>query len=136
MPLHRRVYDVHLNPAGYDPTTADPFDVAGVTTRRVVVTHADQMRGELEAGKRGLSADQPQNLTSVIVWCALVRTGAYTGKYDQFRNLDCAGMESPDPETEAANVVPPTTEPSSYGSDSPITSPATPTGQTPTSTSD
>lgn len=137
MPLKRKVYDVHLNPDGYDPATADPFDVSDITTHRVVVTHADQMRGELEAGKRGIPDSAGQNLTSVILWCALTRTGVYAGKYDQFRNADCAGMEYVDPDESGEPAeVPPTAEPSGSASSSLSTSLEPLTGSTPTSTSD
>lgn len=133
----RRVYAVHVNPPGYDAATADPFDVEGVTTHLVPVIHADQMVGEREAMKKGLTLDLPQNVTSVIVWSAMRRRGLYTDTYETFRDRDCVGIENAvrpgeDPEGDA---VPPTSEPSGSASTSPATSPdSSPTGSTPTST--
>ena len=95
MTIRRKVYDVHLNPPTYDPAV-DPFDTTGITTHRVVVTHGDQLRGELEAGKRGLTLDAGQNVTSLILWLALKRTGVYTGRYEQFEG-EVAALESVDP---------------------------------------
>lgn len=124
MPITRRVYDVHLNPEGYDPATADPFDVEGVTTHRITVIHADQMVGEREALRRGVTFDQAQNMTSVIVWCALRRLGLYKGKYESFRDVDLLDIGNPDRSQEQEVEVPPTEEPSGSASNSHEPSPA------------
>ena len=127
--IERRVYDVYLNP---DEPSTDPFSTEGVTCHRVVVTHADQLRGELEGAKRGVSLDAGQNITSVIVWCALVRSKLYDRKYESFRDADCADIKSPRPPEVAVEPVPPTVEPSPFGSSSPTLSPdSSPIGSTP-----
>lgn len=145
MSVTRRVYDVHLNPEGYDPATAaDPFDVSGVVTHRVVVIHADQMVGEREGLRRGITLEQAQNITSVIVWCALRRLRVYADTYEAFRDRALLDITNPDRPEEgqtrdsSGNVeeeVPPTGEPSPSASGSHTTTPdSSPTGLTPTST--
>lgn len=121
--ITRRVYDVFLNPDSLD-LTADPFNTEGVTCQRVVVTHADQLRGELEGAQRGITLDQPQNITSVIVWCALVRNKLYNRKYESFRDADCADIKSPEAPEVSESPVPPTVEPSRSDSILHTTSPA------------
>lgn len=134
MPLERLVYDVHLNPDDYDPK-ADPFNTDGVVVHRVVVTHADQLRGEMESARRGITdARLGQAMTSIILWVALVRLGLYERTYESFRDADCALMESVRAPQEDV-VVPPTVEPQGSESASPIPSPdSSPIGSTPTST--
>lgn len=143
--LKRRVYDVALNPESFDPETSDPFDTSGVEVHRVVVIHADQMFGEREAMKRGITTDAAQNMTSVIVWCALRRSAKFDGTYEDFRDrrlLDILNPERPDEGQErehdgsVVETVPPTTEPYGSASSSPVvtTGPES-TGSTPTSTS-
>lgn len=130
----RRVYKVLMNPAGYDPLTADPFDEEGIEEVLCPVVHADQMVGEREAMKRGVTLDQAQNVTSVIVWCAMRRRGFFSGTYEEFRDLSCVDIQNAprpgeDPEGEE---VPPTEEPSGSASTSPEPSPASgSTGLTP-----
>lgn len=142
--FNRRVYDVALNPEDFDPETSDPFDTSGVEVHRVVVIHADQMFGEREALKRGITLDQNQNMTSVIVWCSLKRSGTFTGTYEEFRDrrlLDIANATRPgegqevDPETGGVvEPVHPTEEPSGSNSSSPASSPASSTGPSPSTT--
>ena len=133
--ITRRVYDVYLNPDGLD-LAADPFNTEGITCHRVVVTHADQLRGELEAAKRGVDLSLAQNVTSIFVWASLVRHGFYDRKYDAFRAADCADIKSPTPPgPEGEETVPPTGEPSGSVSPSPRASRrSSTTGYTPTST--
>lgn len=110
----RLVYSVALNPDGYDPATADPFDVEGVTTHLVPVIHADQMVGERTAMAKGITLDLGQNVTSVIVWSAMRRRGLYAGTYEEFRDRDCLSIDNarrPDADP-AGDPVPPTSEPS------------------------
>lgn len=132
----RRVYLVIMNPAGYDPLTADPFDEAGIEEVIVPVLHADQMVGEREAMKLGITLDQPQNVTSVIVYCAMKRRGLYPGTYPEFRDLGCVDIkDAPRPagavDTEA-DVIPPTEVSPESVSTSPGTSLASgSTGSTP-----
>lgn len=131
----RKVYRVNLNPEGYDPATADPFDEEGITSVVVPVIHADQMVGEREAAKMSLTLDLPQNVTSVIVWCALRRRSLYTGTYHDFRDRDCVSIENASRPSPEGEVVPPTEGSSGSASTSPGTSPASEsTGSTQTST--
>lgn len=117
----RRVYSVTLNPLGYDPLNGDPFDEEGIEEVVVPVVHADQMVGEREAMKRGVTLDEAQNVTSVIVWCAMKRRGLFTGTYESFRDercLDIANAARPgtdhqaEAEAEEGEEVPPTEGPS------------------------
>lgn len=89
MPLVRPKYRVYLNPTEEHP---DP----PVDGQEVEVTHGDQLRGELEAGKQGLPAikDAPMNHTTVWLWCAMVRLGLYRGDFRQFKLTDLAGLEA------------------------------------------
>lgn len=135
--ITRKVYDVFINPDDLD-LASDPFSTEGVVCHRVTVTHADQLKGELEAAKRGIDSRLGTTITSVILWSALVRLGLYDRKYESFRDADCADLQSVTPPGEAPEgvPVPPTEEPSGSASPSPTTSPdSSPTGSTPTSTS-
>lgn len=139
----RRVYDVALNPESFDPLTSDPFDETGVTVHRVTVIHADQMLGEREAMRRGITTEQPQNMTSVIVWCAMRRAGLFTGTYEEFRDARLLDIGNPDRPGEGQEVtaagsvvedVPPTVGRSDSASSWPGSSPVPLSGSTPTST--
>lgn len=59
----------------------------------VEVRWADQVRGELEAGRHGINAKaQPLAMTEVWLWASMTRTGDYAGKFPEFRRL-MAGLE-------------------------------------------
>jgi len=75
MSLTRTSYDVYL-------TGPDGAEIE----HRVEITHADHLRGELEANKQRLPAvkDAPMNHTTVWVWCALTRAGVYGSDYRTF----------------------------------------------------
>lgn len=121
MPLPRNVYDIDLL---VDDTLREH--------RGVVLSHADELRAELEGSKRALP-QLPLVMTSLMLWAACARLGWFTGPYDEFRNgglveyrkvpaheLDVAGGEDVDPTPEAV--------PSGPASPSPLTSPEPSTG--------
>lgn len=125
MPLPRNVYDADLN-----------VDGRLVEVRRITLTHADELRGELEAHKRAIPT-LPHALTSLMLWAACVREGHFAGDYTvwkagglvEFRKvsadeLAAAGLQ------EDGSAVGPTdeAEPSGPASTSPTTSPEPPTG--------
>jgi hypothetical protein len=84
MSLTRQPYDVYLR---------NPDDVE--TRHRVEITHADHLRGELEANKQRLPAvkDAPMNHTTVWLWCAMTREGLYGSDYRTFADRDLIGLE-------------------------------------------
>ena len=108
MPLIRPRYRVYLNPTDEHPEGRE---------LEVEVTHGDQLRGELEAGKQGLPPikDAPMNHTTVWAWCALTRLGEYRAEFRQFKLVDLAGLEpvrDEDDEHVAPPVDPTTADPS------------------------
>lgn len=87
--LHRRSYWVWMN----TPATEDqPAAIAEAVA--VEVTYADQLRGELEAAKHGISmAVQPMAIATIWVWCAMVRQGLYADLFMQFKSTDLAELQ-------------------------------------------
>lgn len=59
----------------------------------VVVEWADQLRGELEGAKHGITTEYPLNLATVWVWCALTRTGRVTLRYPEWKASVLVGLE-------------------------------------------
>lgn len=120
MPLPRNVYDADL-------------DVDGrlVEVRRITLTHADELRAELEGHKRGIP-QVPIALTSLMLWAACVREGHYAGNYTewkagglvQFRKVTDAEQNGIEPAVGPTDEA----EPSGPASASPTTSPEPPTG--------
>lgn len=87
--LHRRTYWVWMNTPATD---TEPAGVAEAVP--VEVRYADQLRGELEVAKQGLSmANAPMHVATVWIWCAMVRTGQYGDKFLAFKNTDLAELE-------------------------------------------
>ena len=85
-----------------DDETAEPREA------EVTITYADQLRGELEAGKQSLpqiTGATAQNHTTVWVWCALTRLGLYAGDCRAFRLSDCLDVQGL--EAEAVDPTPP-----------------------------
>lgn len=83
--LKRPAFHVLMAPEGVDPDTAADEQLE---THHVVVHAADQLRAELEAGKLGIASggkDRPMAITMLWLWAAMVRTGAYTGKWATFK---------------------------------------------------
>lgn len=76
-PLKPERFHVYLSDPDGDPE-AEP------EAHTVTVIWADQLRGELEGAKRGISSKRPMHLATLWVWAALVRTGATTDRYDTF----------------------------------------------------
>lgn len=107
MSLKRTYFDVHLDPAEGEST--DPV------THRIVYTHGDRCRSELEAQRRGIPLAASYNVTSIGIWCALLREGLFDQGYDVFqaRVID---WDAVDP---TMNGLPETVDP---------TQPATPAG--------
>jgi hypothetical protein len=100
--LHRRSYWEWLNDPANPDVSPDLLEAVSVE-----VTYADQLRGELEVAKQGITMDKaPMTTATVWVWCAMVRTKLYANNFATFKNSDLAGMEpittpddeeSPDP---------------------------------------
>ncbi len=116
MPLKRETFTIYLA-----ESTGPPTDVAEVETE---VTFADQLRGEKEAFKQGVSLDLPLNMTVVMCWCALVREGKYTKDFQTFKAAVRDIQKHKGEEVEVDPTQPAaSTEPSSP---SPTGSPASP----------
>lgn len=97
MPLLYPRYEVWV-------TTEDTPDPV---RHEVTVTHGDQLRAELEGPRHGLRKmqDAPLHYTTLWCWCALVRTGAYSGPFQQFKN-DVAQLDPiTDPAGDHATVT-------------------------------
>lgn len=75
MALKRQTFTVYLN----NPDGPDPIELV------TVVTFADQLRGEKEAYKQGISQELALATTTVMVWCALVREGQYAADFQTFK---------------------------------------------------
>lgn len=84
MTIKRPAFYVLLAPEGTDPDTVTDADCETV---HVVVHSQDQLRAELEAGQLGLRnvKDQPFHLTVLWLWASMVRTGAVTCKWQEFK---------------------------------------------------
>lgn len=96
--LTRPAYLVTLTPAEPD---ADPQQL------RVVVTHGDQLRAELELNRRGIDLRNAMHLSTAFAWAAMKRTGDYAGNFDAFAfhdvlDLSDGGAEPVDPTKLAA----------------------------------
>lgn len=124
MPLPRNIYDLDIE-----------VDGQLLELRRIVLCHGDELRAELEGGKRGMPITAQLSLTSLMLWAACVRLGHFPGSYDAWRNGGLVEYRRV-PADELAGAVDPTHEaaPSGPASPSPATSQAS-TGSTPTSTS-
>lgn len=122
MKLRRKAYTVGLN-------TED-----GHTEQVVEVTPADMLRAETEGRRYGLPAniqDAPLGYTTLWCYVAMVRTGAYAGKWQQFVQVDLYDFEPVKAEDgeQAGTTVDPTTEaPSASASPSPSTTATPATG--------
>lgn len=132
MPLKRQRFTVYLNSPVDEGSYVDhdPLNVSHIELDTEVI-FADQLRGELEARKHGISLDLQLHSTTVMIWCALVREGKYEKDFQTFKTGDLLDFQK----HEATDVDPtqpgaPTGSPSS----SPTTSPPSPTpgGTTPT----
>lgn len=125
MPLPRNVYDADL-------LVNDQV----VEVRRITLSHADELRGELEAHKRSIPT-LPHALTSLMLWAACVREGRFAGDYAAWKNGGLiefrkvrADELTPVEQEGIEAAVGPTAEavPSGPASPSPTTSPVPPTG--------
>lgn len=82
--IKRHRFDVWIAPEGTDPDTVADQDAE---YHRVTVTHADELRGELEGSKRSLHPKrQPMAITSLWIWCAMVRAGLTTDRWETWRD--------------------------------------------------
>lgn len=83
-------FTVHMR----TPTADDPD---ATTTHDVVVNFQDQLRAELELGKRGMSMKgAPLNTSAAWCWASLVRAGKYAKGFETFHSMDVAGIETED----------------------------------------
>lgn len=119
--MKRSTYTVwcrELNPDG-TPTGDEISHV-------VELEWADQLRGELEGGKYGIDTDAPLNLTTVWVWCAMVRNGLTKLPYPGWKSHELVGFEKlKEPNLATGELeavpdveIPPTGERSGSASDS------------------
>lgn len=74
-------------------------DVNGnVTEHEATITHQDMLRGEqAHLGEPGNSLQHGLALTTAWAWASLMRQGDYSGAYQQFRDMDCQGVEKLEP---------------------------------------
>ena len=89
MPLQRFAFIVHLRPSPTDTNLGAP----DVRELPVSVEFTDQLRTELEGPRRGITPDTPIHLTTMWCYHALVRTGQYAGKFQDFKDRDLVGLE-------------------------------------------
>lgn len=90
--LKRPAYFVWMTPDGADPDAVEDDDLE---LEHVVVNHGDQLRAELEANKLGLAkagTGTPMHLTALWIWAALVRTGRFDEKFQEFK-VRCISYE-------------------------------------------
>lgn len=99
--MKRLIFDVAIAA----PTETDPD---AWTEHRVKLVLADQLRGELEGKKRGLSVQaHPVHASALWVWAGVNRTGVWTGTFEDFQKAcleyEKVGEAEPDPTTQAAS---------------------------------
>lgn len=70
-----------------------------VDVHPVTIAHQDMTRGEIAHHLVGGQAGQGLNIATSWCWAALTRLGLYTGPYEQFRDMDCMGLEDDGKET-------------------------------------
>lgn len=100
--MKRLAFHVWLAPEGVDPDTEDPDEL---DYHHVVIHNADQLRGELEAGRLKMDPRKaPMHLSTLWLWAALVRTERYHDKFQEFRQV-CVSYE-PDNERDAPHTDP------------------------------
>jgi hypothetical protein len=102
MALEFPKFTVHLR--------ADDADNPDATTEhQVVVNFQDQLRAELELGKRNMTMKgNPLNTSAAWCWASLVRGGVYSKTFDSFHGMDCAGIETEDDAPASTVTVDPT----------------------------
>lgn len=84
--MKRTTFDVMMR----TPTEADPDATSEHTVTLVL---GDQLRGELEGKKLGLSVEaHPTHTASLWVWAAVQRLGIYEGTFHDFKS-DCVDFE-------------------------------------------
>jgi len=82
--IKRPAFHVWLAPEGVDPNTATDDQLE---YHHVLVHSGDQLRAELEAKRVGITdmRANPMHITVLWLWAALVRTGAYSDKFQAFK---------------------------------------------------
>lgn len=81
--LKRLAYHAWVAPEGIDPDTADDQELEYF---HVVVTNADQLRAERESARLKLDPRRsPMHLTNLWMWCSMVRTGRYSGSFEEWK---------------------------------------------------
>jgi len=98
----------------YSVWTRTDVDAPDEQETRVEIEWADQLRGELEAGKYGIDMSASLNMTTVWVWCAMTRLKLTSLGYPAWKAGELVGLEKvrdPAPgEMAPDDVVPPTEE--------------------------
>jgi hypothetical protein len=73
--------------------TPSEDNLEATTEHRVTLVLGDQLRGELEGKKFGLSVEaHPTHTASLWVWAAVHRLGLYDGTFNDFKS-DCVDFE-------------------------------------------
>lgn len=74
------------------------------TEHCVSVENPDQVRWDMYTSKHGYGslADVPFLGQTYLAWCAMVRTGKYSGPFDAFSQHDCVGVISHSPDEDDA----------------------------------
>lgn len=90
--LNRPAYWVWVVPAADQDTT----DLDAHQPELVVINAGDQLRAELEAKRHSIGSgkDNPMHLTTLWLWAAMVRTGAYAENYPRFK-ADLIAWDAP-----------------------------------------
>lgn len=119
--MKRTVFDVAMQ----TPTETDPEQI---TEHRVTVILGDQLRGELEGKKLGLDTNYPIHTGALWVWAAMLRSGHYSGTFQDFKgacvDFDKVADADADPTNQAASPG------SALSSPSPIPAPVSSGGST------
>lgn len=79
-----------------------------ITQHRVTISHQDMLRGELEHDRSQAPERAKLNLVTAWCWAGLVRTGVYTKGFQQFRDMECVGLEDDGKETVDPTQLEPT----------------------------
>lgn len=89
----------------------DAGDDKDPTEHVVEVKHKDRLDAEIKGPAMGLPPlahieSAPTLFSTFWAWLALTREGLYGGKWAQFRDSDCVGVEDYEPEAENRDVDP------------------------------
>jgi hypothetical protein len=85
---------VYLPDPNAEDTDAAPLE------KVATITHQDMVRGEKAHHDAGFPTEGGYlALTTAWCWASLMRQGDYSGPFQRFCDIDCAGLEKGDPAT-------------------------------------